>query len=325
MGTPISVDSNRLRIDFKEIRWERLPSGTLKLAFEFDERRYEWVEDPEEGRLLHDLSTDFYFPESVVYEAGSKVFEWEAFRAPDVPDINAYIAKRRVAIKTMLDGLLPEREFADPSSEILEKLIGESVGFAAVSIDLVGSTRLQASDPAAYNKIVAILLNEIAMISALFKGVVIKYTGDGAIIGFPEPGFCIAADMAFDAATGIAAVVHLAISPALKEAGLPPIQVRVGADANEGLVTAVGAPEARRQVDVLGLALSMAAKVQAQTAPGEVWIGQTLYEILHVSRQQLTKPAVASDSWDFVDRGGDPYRLFYVAGFRRPARRPPTQ
>lgn len=48
------------------------------------------------------------------------------------------------------------------------------------------------------------LAREIADVSSIFGGLIIKYTGDGAIVGFPEP-FNVAADMAFDAASAIIA------------------------------------------------------------------------------------------------------------------------
>jgi class 3 adenylate cyclase len=74
----------------------------------------------------------------------------------------------------------------------------------------------------------------------------------------------------------------------------------------------VGSEKSRRQHDVLGIAVSMAAKVQARGAPGEVWVGQTLYEGLHVSRQDLLGPASSGEDWDFVDRMGQPYALYRI-------------
>lgn len=145
--------------------------------------------------------------------------------------------------------------------------------------------------------------------SAVFGGLVIKYTGDGAIVGFPEPGFNVAADMAFDAATARVADVYAVLNPLAKEAGFRAIDIRVGADANEATIKAVGSTSTRRAPDVLGVAVSMSAKAEGQGAPGQVWVGQ-LYENLHVPRQQYLTPAPARKGWNFVDRGDDPYRLY---------------
>lgn len=189
--------------------------------------------------------------------------------------------------------------------------MGEQREVAALSVDLVGSTRLQASDRAAYGTLVPLMLREIAAVTAIFGGVVVNFTGDGAIVAFPGPGSTVANDLAFDAATALVADIYLVLNPATKAAGLPGIDIRVGLDSNEGEVTTVGSETSRRQLDMLGLALSMAAKVQSRAAPGEVWVGQMLYETLHVSRQKKLSPASPGNTWDFVDRSGQPYALYH--------------
>lgn len=52
----------------------------------------------------------------------------------------------------------------------------------------------------------------------MFGGLVIKYVGDGDILGSPEPGLCIA-DMAPDAATCVAGLGHLALIAKLSAVG----------------------------------------------------------------------------------------------------------
>lgn len=115
--------------------------------------------------------------------------------------------------------------------------------------------------------------------------------------------------MAFDAATALAADVYFILNPLAHAAGLPEIDVRIGADFNRAKVQTVGSASNRVQIDVLGLAVSMAAKVQGRGAPREVWVGQTLYENLHVSRQDLLERATPDGTWNFVGRDGEPYEL----------------
>lgn len=40
MSEPIPVESDRLRLDFKTVNWERVADGSLRFEFEFDDRRY---------------------------------------------------------------------------------------------------------------------------------------------------------------------------------------------------------------------------------------------------------------------------------------------
>lgn len=306
---PIPIESDRLRLDFKKIDWERQADGTLVFEVEFDPRRYEWI-DGEAGRMLHDLRTDFMYPEAVINEFLEGVTDLPTYGPPAVPDAETFIPARREVIKSALRAKCPVAELADPSAEVLAGLMGSARAFAVVSIDLVGSTRLQATNSEAYNTVVPLLLNEIGVVTALFDGIVIKNTGDGAIIGFPEPAFCVRADAAFDAACAVAGVVYAALNPAMREVGLPPVEVRIGADAHEGLVAPLGSERSRRQADLLSLGVSLATKVEKAATPREVWVGQGLYEILHISRQDLLEGAPAPEGWEFVDRGGDPYKLF---------------
>jgi class 3 adenylate cyclase len=102
----------------------------------------------------------------------------------------------------------------------------------------------------------------------------------------------------------------MVLNPIVREFGLPPIGVRVGVDANDAQVHTIGHASNRRAPDVLGIAVSMAAKIEGLGAPEEVWVGQYLHEILHVSRQELLSPVSPSGDWGFVDRFDDQYRLY---------------
>ena len=158
-----------------------------------------------------------------------------------------------------------------------------------LSIDVVGSTRLQAEQPEAYARINEILLREIAAVTAEFGGAIINFIGDGAVVGFLGPGFNVANDMVFDAATALLVDVYAVMNPALERAGLFAIDVRIG------------------------IAVAMAAKVQARGAARELWVGQTLFETLHVSRQNYLVAAPSGEDWEFVGRTGEPYALYRFA------------
>jgi class 3 adenylate cyclase len=212
-------------------------------------------------------------------------------------------------IESVLSGEEQIEELASPSADLLAEKVGRQE-VSVLSVDVVGSTRLQAEKAEAYGQINQILLREIAAVTSVFRGVVINFTGDGAVVGFLGPGFNVANDMVFDAATALVIDIYAVMNPALERAGLFGIDVRVGLDTNEAEIAAVGSQDSRRQHDVLGIAVSMAAKVQGRATPREVWVGQTLYEGLHVSRQKLLEPTEPGEDWDFVNRGGEPYALF---------------
>jgi class 3 adenylate cyclase len=311
MGGPIEIKSDSFRVDFKMQILNIGPSGAMEFALRPDPDRYEWLDDDEHGRVLYDIKTKTRILESVIAEMAEQAVGMPIYAPPgNIPDSQELLDQRRGLIEAALGEQEEPEALGSPSSDALAEKVGERQEVAVLSVDVVGSTRHQAENAEGYGRAVQILLREIAAVTAVFGGVVINFTGDGAIVGFLGPGFNVANDMVFDAATVLVADVYGVMNPALKAAGLPYIDVRVGLDMNEAEVTAVGSEESRRQHDVLGIAVSMAAKVQAQGAPGEVWVGQTLYESLHVSRQNMLKPATAGEGWDFVDRVGQPYALY---------------
>lgn len=313
MAESIEINSDAGRFDVLVEVGKTHPDGSVELTFRPHPDRYIWRDDETEGRVLYDVKTRTVFPESVLRDMTEQMMAGIPFYMPpdDLPDAEDLLAERKAAIEAYLSGANPDEELARPSEAELANMVGEQREVAALSVDLVDSTRLQASDRAAYGTLVPLLLREIAAVTANFGGVVVNFTGDGAIVAFPGPGSTVANDMAFDAATALVADIYLVLNPAAKAAGLPGIDIRVGLDANEGEATTVGSETSRRQLDMLGLALSMAAKVQSRAAPREVWVGQMLYETLHVSRQEKLSRASPGKAWDFVDRSGQPYALYH--------------
>lgn len=310
MGDAIEITSDSFRVDFKVKVLGTRSDGTVEMAFVPDLERYEWHDDDEHGRVLYDLKTNTMIPESVMEEMAEQVAGATIYGPPAIPDAADLFARRRVVIKSALGGAEHPEALSSPSADLLAEKVGQKQEVAVLSVDVVGSTRLQANESEAYGRINQILLREIAAVTSVFGGAVINFTGDGAVVGFLGPGFNIANDMVFDAATTLVADIYRVMNPALEAAGLFGIDVRVGLDMNQAEVAAVGSEDSRRQHDVLGIAVSMAAKVQTRGAPGEVWVGQTLYETLHISRQKLLEPAPPGEGWDFVNRMGEPYALY---------------
>jgi class 3 adenylate cyclase len=312
MADPIEVTNDSFRVDLKPQVISELPDGTLEVAFRPDPERYEWLEDEEKGRVLRDKKTGMMFPDSVLEELAEQMAGAPIYTPPaGIPEASQLFAERRSAIEAALAGEEDIEELANPSAQVLAEKTGQRQQIAVLSIDVVDSTRLQANEAEAYVKVNAILLREIAAVTAEFGGVVINFTGDGAVVGFLGPGFNVANDMVFDAATALVADVYAVMNPALEEAGLFAVDVRVGIDMNEAEVTAVGSETSRRQHDVIGIAVSMAAKVQGRATPREVWVGQTLFETLHISRQNLLEPAEPGEGWEFVGQAGKPYTLHH--------------
>lgn len=305
----IPVKSDWLRLDLQAAVVGENADGTVEIEWSPHPDRYEWLDDGS----LRDISADLIYPPEVVRDMLKQAVDMMLSQPlcvpPSLPNASEFILERRNAVGAALDVPPTAGGWASHSAERLAALLGRNVSIAAICVDLVGSTRLQASDPAAYNLIVPLLSRELAEVVARFDGVVINFTGDGLIAGFASKS-TIGCDTAFDAATAMAAIVYAAINPELRTRGRPAIDVRIAADAGEAQIHTFGSPHSRSQPDVTSIALSMVAKIQAVARPGEVWLGQTIYEHLHISRQELCHPVDLPVSWGFTNDVGRRYRLF---------------
>ena len=142
---------------------------------------------------------------------------------------------------------------------------------------------------------------------------IVNFTGDGLIAAFDGQGISIAAcDAAIHAASVMVAVVYTALNEQLERHGLPAVDIRIGADASEASVRVVGSAASRTQPDVYGMALTMAAKIQAIGTPGEIWIGERLHGHLHVNNQVICLPVEPPASWRFVNGGNWAYKLYAI-------------
>jgi len=310
---PIKIDSDWVRIDVESIEvGEPQADGMLPFRVRFSNARYKLQED---GSVL-DIQTNDVFPaevwESAVRQMLDALANGSTVESPKRWDLHERLQERWDAIGEALDQ--PE-SIEDPQSmeNPLADLVGSEVAVAALCIDLVGSTQLQASNPDAYGRIVPLLLRELAEVVGDFGGVIVNFTGDGLIAAFDGEGISIAAcDAAVHAASVMVTVVYTALNTQLERHGLPAVDIRIGADASEASVRVVGSAASRTQPDVYGMALTMAAKIQAVGTPGEVWIGERLHGHLHVSNQVTCVPVEPPASWRFVNGGNRAYRLFSV-------------
>jgi class 3 adenylate cyclase len=306
---PIPITSDWLRLDLQAEVLGQSPDGLVEIEWSLHPDRFDWLPD---GSVYDRNVRTTYPPEVAInmLRQAAEEMRGKGFYAPPVlPNAADFIVQRIGAIAAALDKPEELTSWTNPSAHLLAEMHGRQIAIAAISVDLVCSTRLQATNPDAYNVIVPLLSRELAEIVGRFGGIVINFTGDGLIAGFSQKS-TIGCDTAFDAATAMVSIVYAAMNPELRDRGYPMIDIRVAADAGEAHVRTVGSANSRSQPDVIGLPLSVASKIQAVATPGEVWIGQTMWEHLHVSRQQLCEALQTPESWSFVNTVGRSYRIF---------------
>lgn len=311
------------RFDFQTVLVGHDPNGQAQYIVRPDPGRYEW-RDLKRGRALYDRFDDVYFDHDLVWDMLRRALEMTPGPLLAViPDVAAYVASRRERIAAGLRGEAADGKLRDISEEQLRQFEKDALAFVILSVDIVGSTKLQTStDRQTFARTIDVLLTEIAELVARFYGHVLKYTGDGLIAYFAPPTFIIKADAALDCAYCIRRLVYDAINPEFEAAGLPPIDVRLGLDGGEAAIV-LGSDKTKRHADLIGDVVSLAAKIESRAGTGEIFLGETVLRNLHFPWRELCSPVELPPDWTYSVSGGAPYPLFRLdPSGTRPVERP---
>jgi class 3 adenylate cyclase len=144
-------------------------------------------------------------------------------------------------------------------------------------------------------------------------GYVLKYVGD-AVIGYfiAEENPLVVADNAVNCAKAMIDVIERGINPILSEYDYPELRVKIGMDFGENVIVRYGSDEARSHVDILGPAVSIAAKITALSKPNQILVGEDIYEKLHPNLKKLFELEEWPEShWSYQDKKtGKLYRVY---------------
>lgn len=305
----------RFRIDFvSEILSIDDKTGSVIVRAKPDPRRYEWCSINGEN-CLYDKFDNRFFPKDVI----AKLLEDSKglpinYEPQKIEDAAAYVRSRRPLILSFLHGKQSPPTFADPSDEFLESLKVDKLEFVILSLDLVGSTKLATTLPVTkYSLIIQTALFEISEAVTLFRGHVLKYTGDGIIAYFPAPSFITKNDLALDCALTLRQLVKDGVNPVLVDIGHEPINIRIGLDSGEAAVLTIGSPTTKQHKDIIGAVISLACKIQSCAPVGDIYLGDLTLRNLHTGWRLRCSEMDMGPDWEYVDQTtGKPYRVHRV-------------
>lgn len=272
-----------------------------------DPRRYEPV-----GKESAALYRDKYLDEVLSLQDMA-----EAFQAP-VPMFHlssslnstpAYAAERRGALQGELSGgpYVPPAQSARAHSEFGVTTDRRNIAF--LSVDVAGSTALRSTHGDRFDTAFAVMLRELGTLVGQFNGALLKTKGDGFIAYIDHPSFTSQCDATIDLGLSFLVVMHDAVNPELIKAGLPELNIRVGADFGEATVISLAVPTTGfTSRDIASDALNRAVKIEEACQPNEFRIGRRLYELIHV--QWLERAQEASFDGDAVGLQG--YRTYRI-------------
>lgn len=283
-------------------------TGRAQVALKPDPRRYDKVTD-ESGTHYIDkflrilISEDVMFDGMVKQMGGLPIYNME----PSIESSLAYASERAAAVQTeLVSGQhVKPSQAAQPHKVFTDNPNARDVAF--LSIDIVGGSAMRASFPAAFERTYRILFQEFASTIGLFHGSIVKATGDGCIAVIDHPAFTSSCDTVADLGLTLLVVLRDAVNPALFQAGLRPIQVRIGADFGLAEIRTIEVPAIGfKDREVASDALNRAVKIEQSCGPDEFRVGYTLYGLMHVKWLERA----AEVSFDPHSVGMDSYKVF---------------
>ncbi len=288
-------------------------SNSLTVLLKPDPRRYEWREVGKK-RYLYDKIDSVLCPEKVFHDLSRQVINHRvSLQSPEIDDIQADEEFSRPFIEKVLKGHKITPALVDKSEEFLQSLESDELTFAIISLDVVGSTALSMSlQPSTYANLISVILWKLSSIIPKYHGHVLKYTGDGLIAYFPEPSFITKNDLAVDCALALRRVIYKGLLKIFKELGCPPIEVRIGIDTGEAFIKVIGDPSTKQHKDIIGSVVSLAAKIQAMTKPGEIYIGETTCKNLHTMWRENIELVEVRDGWNYKGKDGNIYMVYKI-------------
>jgi adenylate cyclase len=196
--------------------------------------------------------------------------------------------------------------FVDESDQFLRDNVSKRQHMIVMFVDLVGSTEMSLTLPTEkLGIIISSFSQEMRYVIKNYGGYVLKYVGD-AVIGYfiAEETPLVVSDNAVNCAKTMIDVIERGINPILSEYDYPELRVKIGMDFGENVIVRYGSDKIRSHVDILGPAVSIAAKITALARPGQILIGKDVYEKLHPSLKGLFKKIEwRGNQWTYRDRG----------------------
>jgi adenylate cyclase len=198
------------------------------------------------------------------------------------------------------------------SNKFLRRYDSKKMKMFVLFVDLGGSTKMSSElSPDKLAKIIRIFSQEMAYVIESYDGFVLKYVGDAVIGYFPTAEMATVKNVIF-CAQAMMSVIDNAINPILQKAGYPSLQIKITIDFGNNNIVRYGSDRQKSHIDIIGLSVNLAAKMQSLGKPADLVIGKQVF--LKLPKQLkicFKRIKVSSKVWpyhDFVIK--KPYPLF---------------
>jgi adenylate cyclase len=171
--------------------------------------------------------------------------------------------------------------------------------------------------------IVQAFTQEMSLVIRAYGGFILKYVGDAILAFFLADwgNLRVPCQNAVACAHAMIRVMQQGINPILNQYDYPELNVRVGIDVGDNVVVQYGWDTTtlddgrvirKPHLDILGYTISVTAKMTSFAMPGQVVVGEFVYEALADEQRGLFKPLVVStEVWEYMsDYTGKVYQLY---------------
>jgi len=184
------------------------------------------------------------------------------------------------------------------SNKALRNMVSKRITMTVMVIDLVGSTKLSMEiSPMRLGRWVREFSQESAYVIESFGGHVLKYVGDAVIAYFihennPKKNV----NDAVLAAKALIQVIKNSVNPIMKKRGLPTLSLHIGIDHGKNSVLLYGHDKKNAHIDLIGLTLNLAAKMEDICGINQIVIGDNVYRKLYTAQKKNFKK-VSTKRW----------------------------
>ncbi|MFC4309093.1 hypothetical protein ACFPN2_08385 [Steroidobacter flavus] len=279
----------------KDRRWGRMDfqtefvpidkaNGTFQVRMRPDPRRYDRTEHDGKPHYF-DKYLRVLIPEDLILGEGKRQLEGLPlyFLSSSIDSTAEYASARSNALGEELRG----GSYSPPHQKALQHKSAVSSPtpkeLVFLSVDICGGSALRRNNRERFDRAYKIFIRELGTVVGQFNGTIYKATGDGFIAYIDHPSFTSRSDQAVDLGLTLLAVLCRSINPALREAGLPELAIRVGADTGIVSFRKLEVPTTGfSEVEIASDALNRAVKIQESADENLFRIGRDLYELVHV-------------------------------------------
>ena len=185
------------------------------------------------------------------------------------------------------------------SEKFLRKHDSKRLPMFVLYVDLVSSTKMSSElEPEIFNTLIRIFSQEMSYVIEQHDGYVLKFVGD-AVLSYFLPSSKMP-DKIITCAKTMHKIIEHAINPILEKKHYPKLEIKISMDFGDCSVVRYGSDKIKSHIDLIGLTLNLAAKMQQITKPGSITIGEYVYEKLNSKNKTLfNKIKTEPKSWKF--------------------------